>query len=62
MKKLITPSEAARMLRVTTGTLARWRKAGVGPAYVKLGRGRAPVRYELAEIERGLGLDRGRAS
>ena len=33
--ELLTPVEAARLLRNSPKTLERWRSQGVGPAYVK---------------------------
>jgi predicted site-specific integrase-resolvase len=39
---LLTPREAADVLRVSERTLASWRYQGMGPAYVKVG---SAVRY-----------------
>lgn len=51
--ELLTPAEAAKLLRVTTDTLEAWRAKRQGPAWVKLGSGiRAPVRYSRADLER----------
>lgn len=33
---LLTPAEAARFLRVSPSTLARWRCYGQGPGFVKV--------------------------
>ena len=35
--ELLTPDQAAQMLKVTAGTLAKWRLSGAGPAFVKMG-------------------------
>jgi hypothetical protein len=49
---LLTDEEAAPLLNVSPATLRSWRCRGVGPTYVKLGRGaKAPVRYSEADIE-----------
>lgn len=45
---LLTPEEVAQRLRVSVLTLANWRSAGRGPAFVKVGR---TVRYEESAIE-----------
>ena len=44
---LLTPEEAAALLRVTPATLGYWRKQKRGPAYVKIGR---RVRYPRAAL------------
>lgn len=47
----ITAAEAAKILGVTTGTLANWRSTGVGPAYSKTGDGpRGHVLYASADV------------
>lgn len=49
---LLTPKEAAAMLKVSTDTLEGWRAKRTGPAWTKLGDGkRSPVRYYRAAIE-----------
>ena len=45
--KLLTPEETSRILQIKPATLARWRWAGCGPRFVKIG-GR--VRYAESEI------------
>lgn len=48
----ITTQEAAKILKVTPGTLNNWRCMGVGPAYTKIGNGpRGNVRYSLAIVK-----------
>lgn len=37
-EKLLTHDEVTAMLRVSSSTLSRMRKANTGPAYVKIGR------------------------
>ncbi|MFY8038889.1 MAG: helix-turn-helix transcriptional regulator [Bosea sp. (in: a-proteobacteria)] len=49
---LLTPKEAAALLRVSTDTLEAWRAKRKGPPWTKLGDGqRAHVRYTRAGIE-----------
>jgi hypothetical protein len=47
----LLPNEAAERLRVSKGTLANWRCAETGPAYVKLGRMILYPEVELAAFE-----------
>ena len=47
-EKLLTPEQAAKMLQIRPATLARWRWAGCGPRFVKIG-GR--VRYAERDID-----------
>jgi len=52
-KSLIDDKEAAQRLGMKPPTLRSWRCRGVGPAYIKLGRGkRAAVRYDLRDLAR----------
>lgn len=48
-KTLVNEIEAALRLGLSPTTLRRWRWAGTGPSYIKLG---GAVRYDVAEIER----------
>lgn len=44
--QLLTPPQKAKELQVSESTLARWRRKGTGPEFVRLGSGpRALVRY-----------------
>jgi len=43
--KLLTEPEAAELLGKSIRTLARWRRAGVGPSWTRVGRS---PRYPLA--------------
>ena len=45
---LLTVADVARQLRVDPRTLSRWRGAGTGPQYVRLGRA---VRYRPRDLE-----------
>jgi len=45
---LLTPAEAAELLRTTVKSLERWRGAGGGPTYVKIGR---RVAYRECDLE-----------
>lgn len=47
-EQLLTPEQAATFLHLKPATLARWRWAGCGPRFVKVG-GR--VRYEMCELQ-----------
>lgn len=47
-EKLLTPEEAAKFLRTTTGTLAVWRSTGrVNLKFIKLGR---TVLYRFSDL------------
>ncbi len=46
-EKLMTQRALADRWELSEGTLERWRSAGIGPVYVKLG---GQVRYRLADI------------
>jgi excisionase family DNA binding protein len=48
MVRLLTQSDAAKLLRLSERTLERLRLQGGGPLYVKAGRS---VRYREADIE-----------
>jgi len=45
---LLTPEEAAELLRARSRTLERWRRTGTGPRFAKIGRG---VVYPRADLE-----------
>lgn len=44
---LLTTQEAAEQLRVSATSLYRWRREGVGPVYILVGR---KVRYETQAL------------
>ncbi len=46
-RELLNGKEAAQLLRCTAAALARWRRIGGGPAYVKVGR---LVRYQIEDL------------
>lgn len=49
---LLTTRELAVRWRLTDWTLRQWRAHGIGPAYIRLGPGRASeVRYRILDIE-----------
>lgn len=53
--RLLKPADVAARLQVSVGVLEKWRRCGVGPAFVRLGRHRgAQIRYRESEIERFL--------
>ena len=45
----LTEADVAELLKVSVGTLRRWRREGTGPPSLRLGRG---VRYLRAEVDR----------
>jgi hypothetical protein len=45
---LLTPEDVALQFRFKLGSLANWRSAGIGPAYIKVG---GAVRYTRKAIE-----------
>jgi len=47
--ELLTPAEAARVLRVSHKTLPRWRWSGDGPDFVRVGRS---IRYRREDLEK----------
>ncbi len=50
-QNLVDDKEAAKRLGMRPPTLRSWRCRGVGPVYIKLGRGkRAAVRYDLRDL------------
>ena len=50
--ELLTPKEAAEMLKVSPDTLEGWRAKRTGPPWTKLGDGkRSPVRYRRSDLE-----------
>ena len=49
MLRLLTQSEAARVLRLSERTLERMRVSGTGARFVRCGRS---IRYRLSDIER----------
>jgi predicted site-specific integrase-resolvase len=51
--ELLTPKEAAEILKVSTGTLANWRCSGKGPKYIKFNKTR--IRYKTAAIKKFIG-------
>ena len=48
---VISEMRAARLLAVCYRTLARWRKAGVGPRYSRVGIGRGRIVYRVVDLE-----------
>jgi len=48
VKPLLTPEDVAMHFRFNLGSLANWRSAGIGPAYIKVG---GAVRYTRKAIE-----------
>lgn len=45
---LLDTDQASRLLGLASGTLRKWRLAGRGPAFVRLGRS---VKYRKSELE-----------
>nr|EDZ38383.1 MAG: Hypothetical protein CGL2_10305005 [Leptospirillum sp. Group II '5-way CG'] len=46
--KLLSNSEAAEFLGMSPDTLPRWRWAGIGPVYLRVGRS---IKYRRADLE-----------
>lgn len=56
---LLNDSKAAERLGVSPATLRSWRCRGIGPAFIKMGRGaKAPVRYSEADLEQFIAQSR----
>ena len=49
LEPLLTPIEAASILKVKPNTLAKWRVIGEGPPFIHVG---SAVRYSAREIAR----------
>lgn len=50
-QQLLTERQAAQRLSLSPRTLQKWRNAGRGPRYVRLGGSTGRVRYDVAELE-----------
>ena len=48
-RRWVRPKEAAARLKVTTGTLAKWRMKGIGPRYSKLSR--SLILYDMDDCD-----------
>lgn len=46
--KLLTPEQAAALLNLKSKTLARWRWAGCGPRFIKIG---GAIRYAETDLQ-----------
>lgn len=59
--ELIRAGEAARLLHVTTRTLARWSETGVLPTPVRIGRGELRHYYasDIEKLRKGKGHENG---
>jgi excisionase family DNA binding protein len=55
----LTEAEVAELLKVSVGTLRRWRREGTGPPSLRLGRG---VRYRRRDVDRWAERQRERGS
>lgn len=56
---LLTDKAAAEFLGISPSTMRSWRCRGIGPHFVKLGRGKkSAVRYDLRDLARF--IDQGR--
>ena len=49
MQELLTPAEAAKLLKVPLSTLKHWRYTGEGPVWLRIGR---LPRYDPRDLER----------
>lgn len=51
MEDLLTSKEVAQLLKVTQVCLRKWRSAGFGPRFIKLGdNSRSRVRYRESDV------------
>lgn len=48
---LLTPAEAAEILRVSVSALDRWRANGGGPRFVRIGAGKGRIRFRRSDID-----------
>lgn len=56
---LLNDEQAAERLCVSTATLRSWRCRGIGPKFIKMGRGaKAPVRYSESDLEQFIAQSR----
>ena len=47
---LLDPNEAARSLNLSPGTLANWRCRGIGPRFIRVGIGKARIKYRREDL------------
>ena len=59
IKSLMNEREAAKRLGLRVSTLRRWRWAGKGPSFLKIG---GAVRYDLADLEAFIEASRRRST
>lgn len=53
---LLDDSQAAIRLGVSASTMRSWRCRGIGPSFIKMGRGKkSPVRYTSSDIDQFIG-------
>ena len=50
VESMLTTSEAANFLAVSESTLARMRKDGIGPVYVKAGGANGAIQYRKQDL------------
>lgn len=48
MSPLLNTAEAAKLLHVAEITISKWRMDGLGPQFIRFGRG---IRYRVSDIE-----------
>lgn len=46
-KRVLTPEEVSELIGISTGTLANWRSADIGPAFARVGK---HVRYFETDV------------
>jgi len=51
MTALLSTQDLARYIGVAEGTIRKWRWAGRGPVYTRLGGSRGPCRYRPEDVE-----------
>ena len=50
----VTERRASQLLALSPDTLRRYRRAGTGPAYVRVGGPNGPIRYRIADLDEWL--------
>lgn len=51
MEAHLTEKELAAREKVELRTVQKWRREATGPAYIKIGGHKGPVRYPVADVE-----------
>jgi hypothetical protein len=50
--ELLTPLQLSQLIGISPAVLSNWRRTGMGPAYIKLGKSaKAKVRYPIEQVQ-----------